>query len=241
MSSYQTPASVVRSKKRTASTLTKSSARRKLTYGAGSKKLQVYRPVRAFNQVGFPKTLKFIHKYCDNVAVSGSAGIPFKYQFSCNGLYDPNITGTGHQPMYFDQVTPIYNQYRVIGAKARGSFSTGSGTTVPYIFGCYIDDDTTAFVVQTEILEQKSCSWTSISPATPYMGNITKTWSAKSNFGPSNVDQNMQGGASSNPTEQQYFTFFGYAQDITSAVAGWLTVEIEYIAIWNELKTVASS
>ena len=51
----------------------------------------------------------------------------------------------------------------------------------------------------------------------------------------------MQGGASSNPTEQQYFTFFGYAQDITSAVAGWLTVEIEYIAIWNELKTVASS
>ena len=118
MSSYVTPKSAV-SKKRTSSTLAKSGARRKLSYGPSEKKLQVYRPMRSFNQVGFPKTLKFIHKYCDNVSVSGSAGIPFKYQFSCNGLYDPNITGTGHQPMYFDQVTPIYNQYRVIGAKAR--------------------------------------------------------------------------------------------------------------------------
>lgn len=216
----------------------KSSAKRKLTY---KKKPYVSRPVRSFNQIGFPKTLKFIHKYCESVSVSGSAGLPFKYQFSCNGLQDPNITGSGHQPYYFDQVAGLYNQYRVIGAKIRGSWSTGSGTTVPYVFGVYIDDDTTAFVSQNDILEQKSTKWTSIAPATPYMGNISTTWSSKDQFGPSAVDQNFQGTGSANPTEQQYFTFFGFAQDSTSAVAGWLTVEIEYIALWNELRTITGS
>lgn len=202
---------------------------------------RIPRPVRSFNQLGFPKTLKFVHKYCESVAVSGTAGVPFKYQFSCNGLYDPNITGTGHQPMYFDQVAGLYNQYRVIGSKLRASWSTGSGTTVPYIFGCYIDDDSAAFISQNDILEQKSTKWTSIAPQTPNMGNIQMFWSARSNFGPAYVDQNFQGTGSANPSEQQYFTLFGYAQDSTSAVAGWVTVELEYITIWNELRSTVGS
>lgn len=34
-----------------------------------------------------------------------------------NNLYDPDFTGTGHQPMGFDQFATLYNTYRVLGAK----------------------------------------------------------------------------------------------------------------------------
>ncbi len=33
--------------------------------------------------------------------------------FNLNGLYDPDLTGTGHQPRGFDQITALYQQYRV--------------------------------------------------------------------------------------------------------------------------------
>lgn len=35
------------------------------------------------------------------------------YIFSLNDLYDPNKTGGGHQPLGFDQLTPLYNRYKV--------------------------------------------------------------------------------------------------------------------------------
>lgn len=37
------------------------------------------------------------------------------YLYNLNSLYDPNRTGTGHQPMGYDQLVALYNRYRVHG------------------------------------------------------------------------------------------------------------------------------
>ena len=64
-------------------------------------------------------TLKAKFIYSDYFSIeTGVAGIPGHYVFAANGLYDPNITGSGHQPSGFDQlVGPLYDHAVVIGAK----------------------------------------------------------------------------------------------------------------------------
>ena len=40
-----------------------------------------------------------------------------------NSLFDPNRTGTGHQPYGFDQLSTFYNRYYVTGSKMTVTFS----------------------------------------------------------------------------------------------------------------------
>lgn len=39
------------------------------------------------------------------------------YTYSLNGMYDPNITGVGAQPVGFDPLMTMYRRYRVVGAR----------------------------------------------------------------------------------------------------------------------------
>ena len=40
--------------------------------------------------------------YSDQFQLTCTAGALQQYTFAMNGLYDPNLTGTGSQPRYFD-------------------------------------------------------------------------------------------------------------------------------------------
>jgi hypothetical protein len=47
--------------------------------------------------------------------------------FRVNGLYDPDVTGTGSQPAYFDQWSALYKRYRVLGCWIDARFSNVDG------------------------------------------------------------------------------------------------------------------
>ena len=76
---------------------------------------------------GFPDRMVTKLRYVDNFNLTGSAGVVGANVFRLNSCFDPDLTGVGHQPMYFDQFcgaagTGPYGRYRVTSAKATVSF-----------------------------------------------------------------------------------------------------------------------
>jgi hypothetical protein len=55
-------------------------------------------------------------------------GTTFENIFRANSVFDPDFTGTGLQPRFFDQLTPVYNRYRVVSFSWHVEFANSSQT-----------------------------------------------------------------------------------------------------------------
>lgn len=219
--------------------------RRKRTKRGGSRTKRK-RTVRNLSTVklglGFPKKVLVTHKYNDQVAINtGATGQLSNYLFSCNGMYDPNITGTGHQPYYFDQLTALYDHYCVIGSKLKLRVAKSDVTTVPCTVGVYINDDTTATTSLTTAMEYSSGRHLVLTTSNQ-KASITRKWSAKKYFGKSVLaNTDLQGTSAANPSEQSFFNFWVSSETNIQQTSVLIDVEITYIAVWKELKDIAGS
>jgi len=61
----------------------------------------------------FPPINTVALRYVDTVALNASSTASAVNVFRANNIYDPDYTGTGHQPMYHDNYAAIYQKYRV--------------------------------------------------------------------------------------------------------------------------------
>lgn len=193
--------------------------------------------------VGFPKELRIKHRYVASGAFSSLNGALHINSYSANGMYDPDITGTGHQPMFFDQLTAIYNHYTVLESKITIQASPRSSNSLPVVFGVYLNDDSSVPYSGVESLcENSSTVWTTVAQGQPAT-RLVKKFRASDHFGPGVIsDPNLQGTASANPTEQMCFTVFVVAPNGTASTERLdLLVTIEYTAVWQELKEIAAS
>lgn len=96
-------------------------------------------------------------RYVDTVAVdAGSAGIS-SHVFSANGLFDPDVTSSGHQPLMYDEYSLLYGQYRVLSSKVKVTpLMTTTGTIVPALYGVLVEQDGTLdYALGTSIIEDQ--------------------------------------------------------------------------------------
>jgi len=194
-----------------------------------------------------PKQLMNTVTYCESTNRTVTAGVSANYQFSCNGLYDPNITGTGRQPMYFDQLSALYNHYTVLRSRILVTWSAiNVSTTVgnnPVMCTLYIDDDTdTGTSNAADSASERPTAKTKVFiPVAQGTCVLTNKWDAAQTFGP-NPQGNSQliGTASSNPTEQSYFTLVHYFPAGDTMTIN-IRARIEYDVVWDELTTIGPS
>lgn len=65
-------------------------------------------------------------KYSETVATTAIGNL---YAFNLNSIFDPNRTGTGHQPYGHDTLQILYNRYRVIACAWRINVLMGASTS----------------------------------------------------------------------------------------------------------------
>lgn len=175
----------------------------------------------------------------------GAVGSPASYVFSCNGLYDPNITGVGHQPRGFDQLTQLYDHYVVIGAKMTVhaiNTDTGNGNMIIAM----IRDGTTVLSSPNDILEARFIKSKVMSPEGSGKNQAQMTIKVNPNkfLGKSKPlsSSELKGSSSSNPSEQCFFHLYGIPQPSQIDTAAiWVRVRIEYETVWIEPKQPSES
>lgn len=199
----------------------------------------------------FKKNLKLKHRYVDHISLNSGAGTVAKHTFSANGLYDPDITGTGHQPLYFDQIAGVfYNHYTVVGATVKVTFMSGSATLYGGVsnVGIMVTSGTTAPTTWNDMLEQGKAKMSFKTLGNANGGNdikmVTRKISLKRELGVKSLldEDDNAGGALSNPAEQIYIQVFQVgATDSGDATGIEAIVEIDYDVIWHEPKFVTGS
>lgn len=76
----------------------------------------------------FITKMKYADRYQTGFAGQGLTGV---YVFNLNSTFDPDRTGTGHQPWGRDQLAQLYHRYRVFAVSWRVTFYPIPGTSNP--------------------------------------------------------------------------------------------------------------
>lgn len=195
---------------------------------------------------GLPQKVMVKHRYANTLLQLSTPGQFQGFAVSANGMYIPDVGAAGqHQPMYFDQYAALYNHYTVIGSKITFKVTNyDDGATHAYRMCSFVDDNNTLSATNIDAIAESTQGRTvKLIPAGDQGASYTQTlkWSAKRTFGGSTLaNDSLKGTASSNPTEQSYFVLCLQAlpSQLYNVVIHY---EVEYVAIWRELKEVAQS
>lgn len=104
-----------------------------------------------------PIAQRYICKMKYSQAVQLNINNNYLYQFNLNSLFDPDRTGTGHQPYGFDQLSNLYNRYRVIGCYYTVSaYAVGSPLRVVTLPS---NDATAGWNNVSEVCENPRAKW----------------------------------------------------------------------------------
>ena len=207
----------------------------------------------------YPNGLIAKHKYTDEFVLEGTytqADIPGTalQSIRAGSLFDPDRTGVGHQPLFFDEMALIYHQYRVLGAKMRIRFVNLCDEPM-IACAAHLGNPLGTGWNPHHLMERKDVKTRILSPMSAGGKNQT---SLTLHYSPSKFYQQSKENLRNDsdlvgkydgsllPQKMSYFEF-GVAQ-VSTAVGGSephkvkCYIDIEYTAFWNDrkLKVTAS-
>lgn len=203
----------------------------------------------------YPSAMIGKHRYTQIVDLSASYSLTNTIPdsaatyFSANGMYDVDREGAGHQPLFFDQMAAIYEDFVVLGSRVKVKFINTSLEPV-YI---NLNRNTTTqptSATTAKLEEQMSNNKMTILPSTtsarPFKV-LTSAYSPSKQFGISKKqvrnDTDLKvslSNAETVPFNEIYYNIS--VQQIAAALGGTVNplikafVEIEYIVLWSSIK-----
>lgn len=219
---------------------------------SSKRKQQQASPSRSLPLAGFGNSKMVRLRYAEQFTLNPSASGIASYVFAANGMYDPNITSTGHQPSGFDQNMAFFDHYSVLESTIMCKYANATGgNEVPAFYDIFLTDTGTvgtSLLNVTDYLENRFATGQALQIGTErgYFDApraISKRFVAKNFFrgyaGPS--ESKFQGSALSNPTEGAFFEIVLSSVGGNDPPAMNMVCIIEYIAILSEPRNIAAS
>lgn len=191
----------------------------------------------------------FALTYVQEATVDGAAaGAATTVVFRLNGMYDPDYTGVGHQPLGFDQMMGLYYKYIVTGCRYEVIISSTNVTaTNTCVVGVSIQNAVTTSIAWTEYAEQ---------PGTKFQllegrgGNVTRVKfigyvDIAKNHGRTrgNIlgEDDFQGTASTNPAQTVNLLIWAAGWGGQNPDACAATVKLTYYGVFRDPRLVGQS
>jgi len=191
-------------------------------YRRVNKQPKVNKRAAASKRSLFPATLDVTLKYCDVIRVAVAAATTAHQAFRANSIFDPDLTGTGHQPLGRDQLAAMYSEYEVLSSRLRvrvcDRLYTGDSLTAV----AWCDDDGTTTGPISQCMEQPTAQWAASSMYQPTFMEVGASFSEARDFGPGSHEVSDMGG---NPSRQMYLNV---ALQCATATSAELACEVEY-------------
>lgn len=196
------------------------------------------------------KAFRTALRYCGDIRLNPSAGSQGTagHDFVANSLFEPDLSGTSHQPMGFDQIMTLYDHYTVLGSKITVQFNNLNDNI--YTCGITLQDDVGTTASITETREHPQTVFASLGSVTGKSTLVlTNKFSTKRFFNRKHPvdDSDLRGDAATiqaqNPIEQAIYNIWaiaagGIASDPLVIDAN---VTIDYISVFTEPKRLAGS
>jgi hypothetical protein len=199
--------------------------------------------ISRFPGVGFPDQLRCTLRYSDAGSQFTGSIAPAAQVFRANSLFDPDLTGSGSQPEYFDQLSAVYGQYCVQGCRFKAEiFNTGTTSNICVLL--YSDANIATQSVEN-MTEHRYAKHAAVS-AKGGMDRVTitlppilnSTLQGERNL---NSDANNYQGIGVNPADPTYAIFRTSSMDNATNSNIYVNFYLEYDCWFKELTPVVES
>lgn len=173
----------------------------------------------------FPSRQIVKMKYSDVFTTNSTNG--WNYNFNLNSIFDPNRTGTGHQPYGHDQLAVLYNRYRVISCSYVLTAYSGA---IPIRYACIPSNEVKLYTSVGELAENPRARFGMQIPngsTTKLVGKVhipSLTGRTKAQY---MADDRYQAAFGSNPGELAILTCTALGLQENTTDVNW-TVTLEY-------------
>lgn len=178
-----------------------------------------------------PDRIKTTLRYRQSITYTNSTGFGSNC-FSLNSIYDPNVTGGGHQPLGYDQWGAFYQQYEVKSSSIKAMILPPS-LSCPVRFVIYPSTTSTTITDSKTAAEQPYARATVINSTVVSPGNTLRhRMSVRRLEGRNTASINFTAPFGSSPTLERYWHTIIFSLDDATDISSILVdFEILYHTI----------
>lgn len=225
----------------------------KRRYNRAKKKTAMARRTRMYRQpmtVGI-ETCKMVKlTYAVQIRLDPLNGGSDQITFRANSLFDPEYATGGHQPLYFDQYSELYANYKVLGAKINVTGAndySDQANVMGNLITINVRNEPQSAGSYTEAIEAKGAVYKQCQERRPF--HLSHKYSAKKFHCITNIKDAVQlegltggTGTGSNPPQEAYFNIAAYPlYALQNPYPACLNVRIDYIALFFNIKRMQGS